>query len=439
MMAEPLVVGLSIMLTGATISLGLFRSVVTPVGVYAFVWAAVLLATSIHPLVGIDYIPIMPDTWALVLAASFAYMLGCTTGGLLNLRRSRCPLSNSSALANNRVRDIGRILVATSVSAVGAKWFILVHTFGSVSTVLTNIGDIRLAILQGSFRFPIFTDVLVVLLFPGLVALSTFTPPIWSRDFVWIFVGLVTLLINDLASASRGTSFHGLLLVVLTYMLIKYYYRQRDDIWRWLVIGGWMCLGMAFAFLALNVIRMLREGLELTFENYIRDALFGLYLYTTGPTVACNEVLHSDVLKPYLGAYTLGGLYRIINIVSSSLLGMSVVPDIDKPYVFIPYPFNSYAYFCLVYADLGVVGAVVVPWLMGSLACYAWGRYRARPSWGWLVANVTAFAWIVLSPRDTMTFWISFWSTLVIGWLMGILGGRVGGRSGERHLMMEAS
>jgi len=309
------------------------------------------------------------------------------------------------------------IVIFTCLAALGilAKWLILFRLFESLPQIINNLGDFRLQLLEGQFAFPFWTDFLSFFMFPATIFVGILLP-ISPKYRLWAGCLIGLLFINDMSTASRGTTVHGFLLLANAYLLSLFtntrFRLNRLLSWKWIAVF----LAFVMLIVALHGIRFVRErplGVS-GFASFLEDAFRVGYLYLTGPIPALSEILKSEPAGTGFGSYSLGGLYRLLNM----LLGFTGVGPVfpllpSRSYVFIPQPFNTYPYIWYLYADFGFAGILLVPYFIGWISAMVFFHYKARGQLFALVLLSIIFTYLEFTPRDTITNWISFWFELV--------------------------
>jgi oligosaccharide repeat unit polymerase len=207
---------------------------------------------------------------------------------------------------------------------------------------------------------------------------------------------------------------HGFFMVLSAYFLTNLDTISRSSEIRKLLK---FAIGGVLLILLLYVSVIIRENLTgLSPWGYVREAFRGFYLYITGPLVAFSQIFEIGSLSKYFGAYTFGGIYRLINILEN-VIGLSdMFESPPKPYMFIPQPFNTYPHLWFFYSDFGFAGTLITMWIMGWFFSYIYLKYRLRKTLSLLIVNILLFDYLLITPRDTATFWISFWFTLALSW-----------------------
>jgi sugar phosphate permease len=66
------------------------------------------------------------------------------------------------------------------------------------------------------------------------------------------------------------------------------------------------------------------------------------------------------------------------------------------------------------YSDFGIGGVLLAPYALGWISAILFLRYRASPRLILLIMLSVIYTYLVMTPRDTITIWISFWFELVV-------------------------
>jgi len=401
--------GTGVVLGGSALAWWGFGSLFSPVGLFALVWGAILVLLGLWPLVGEAYVGVSPAAWGLLALSLLAVLAGALAvvlapGAGVPRRPGRLPAVPGRLIWG---------LLGLGALGVLAKWAILLHRFGSFPALLSGLGALRLLHLEGAFTFPLWAEVPPFLLLPALL-LAGLRWASHGRGLLSVLTLLLLLILNDFALAARGTTVHGFLLLANAWIFAGGRLRRRT-LARPLAGGVLLFIGL---LLVLNLARVVRERPEAVqgVWSFAADALAGFVFYLTGPVPALSEGLRAGEGRG-LAAYTLSGLWRLLS-VPFDLLGVpSPWPPLpDRPYVFIPQPFNTYPAVWAFYQDFGWPGGLLVPWLAGLLAAERYRAFRARPRLTTGVLVTILAAYLEVMPRDTMTLWVSFWVELGVAW-----------------------
>jgi oligosaccharide repeat unit polymerase len=399
--------------TGVCFSALLWRSVLTPLGVYSAVWSITLIASAAAPLFGINLFPISESVWLAIVFGWFFFLTGCLAGA--TSFTSAAPRTAMPIRRPHRLRRTIAMTATLGSLGVAVKWILLVRRFGGLSSAINNIGIVKVtSVATGERAYPAVLDVLVFFLFPAVALTAVGLANGLKGLRKWIICEIALLVLNDFAFASRGTSVDAILLACLSYALAlpKQARRFRP---KTLVFGA----ASAFSFLiVLEAAHAVREGIQFDSAKYVATALLNPYYYLVGPLPAWSKVRVSTLGNGYPAAYALGGVYRGLQVCTSALglnFGWKTPP---KPYVAIPLEFNTYPQLCLLEADFGIVGAQAVMFILGLSFTVVHQVYTRQRTAMIVMIEASLLTYLVITPRDIMSFWMSFWFVLIAGPLL---------------------
>ncbi len=409
--------GLAVIVMMLKLSRVFFGTYFSPITVHSTLWAVILFLFSLDPF--FDYVSVSTEAWQLICFSQITFLLGCLPLRMLRAKSSTATHRDLGSSLHRFERPLTRSVICFAcIGALGilTKWFILLRLFGNPKNIITNLGNLRLEYLGGLFAFPVWTDFLTFFLFPALLFVGILMP-IGLRYRLWAGCLLGLLLLNDMSIAARGTTMHGFLLLINAYLLSLLsdprFKLNRLLSWQWIS----SVLALVVLLTSLASIWFIRERLpEITdFLSFLRVSWKSWYLYSTGEIPAFSEILKSEPASTGFGSYSLGGIYRLGNI-ALGLIGVNpVFPQMPfRPYVFIPQAFNSYPYNWYFYADFGILGILFIPYILGWISSLVFRHYRASQRLVTLVLLTLIFVYLEITPRDTITNWISFWFELAV-------------------------
>jgi oligosaccharide repeat unit polymerase len=257
---------------------------------------------------------------------------------------------------------------------------------------------------------------LVLFLFPSLL-FSTLLSRKKPRYLAVVFGVLFLLFLDDLSIAARGHTAFGFSIVAVAYLVTvvadpKGSLRNNIKLMFGVIILALLCINFIFA---------IRSGFDGGIISYILVSFKSIYRYAVGPLPAFSWILPQQSLSGYPGAYTFGGLYRIINYLLEPILATKPFPRPVKPDAKIPLGFNTFPHLWAFYSDFGLAGTFGLLCGFGALTSYIYSRFLAEPTLlnHMIISNTLIF--IAWTPRDVTTFWVSYWVTLLVSGLIAYL------------------
>ena len=403
---------LFVCLISATCSVYLYRTVYSPLGLYAAAWGMLVILYLTQGLFGFDFIAVRPWAWFIMIVSVVAFSIGSVIGtgmSATSQKKGTDPRPDLTHLPE-RLPLVMYLFVALGIIAIVIKWWILIDMFGSVPQAITNIGTVRARAVRGEFSYPVVSRILVLLLFPPLLY-ATFLCRKNRRYVALVFALLALLFFDDLSIAARGHTAFGFSIVAVGYLLTVVI--DPDGSVRWSV--GKVIASTILALLSMNLIFAIRSGFQAGLTEYVLVSFKSVYRYAVGPLPAFSWILPERSLSGYPGAYTFGGLYRILNHLTSPLLETQLFPRPPKPDAQIPLGFNTFPHLWALYSDFGFIGMLVLLCGLGAVSAYTYVRLLTNPTLLTHVATALILVFIVWTPRDVTTFWVSYWVVLITG------------------------
>lgn len=402
---------LFVCLVSAGLSARLYRTLYSPLGLYAAAWAALVALYLIQGVLGFDFIAVRPWAWFIVIVSTVAFSLGSLVGTGLSFSSARESRESQLDLSHlpDRLPPILYLFVALGVLAIAIKWSILLDMYGSVPNAIANVGALRARAVRGEFSYPVVTRILVLFLYPPLLFATVLIRK--RRRYVAVVLGLLFLLfLDDLSIAARGHTAFGFSLVAIGYLLTVLVDPKgsiRESVGK--VIGA-----TTVALVGMNIILVIRTNFDGGPAATVLAIARLIYRYAVGPLPAFSWVLPEGSLSGYPGAYTFGGLFRMFNQLTGVALGTQFFPRPPKPTAQIPLGFNSYPHLWALYSDFGFVGMGLLLCGLGVVSAYAYSRLLDSPTLLTHVATALLLVLIVWTPRDVTTFWVSYWVLLIL-------------------------
>jgi oligosaccharide repeat unit polymerase len=300
------------------------------------------------------------------------------------------------------------IFIGLGTIGIVIKWGILLDMYETVPRAVSNVNVVRARAVRGEFSYPTVSRILVLFLFPSLL-FTTFLSRKRPRYLSVVLYVLFLLFLDDLSIAARGHTAFGFSIVAVGYLVTVV--ADPDGSLRnnvKLMIGATI-----LALLSINLIFAIRSGFDGSVISYILVSFKSIYRYAVGPLPAFSWILPQRSLSGYPGAYTFGGAYRIINYLAEPILAIKPFPRPPKPDARIPLGFNTFPHLWALYSDFGLAGMLGLLFGFGALSSYIYSHFLAKPTLLNHVVISNTLIFIVWTPRDVTTFWVSYWVTLL--------------------------
>lgn len=395
------------------ISQAIYGTWLSPFNIFLSIWLIIIAFYLLDSILNIwGYLPLSQEAWLLIATSLLSFFMASLSSALFHIAVKRHTLrrgvtarfSSDLQFYLPRLSSIAYLCLFISFIGTAVKWFTLFSVF---ENPLAMIGEIRKqAVYYGEFSFGILVE---LLRFFGIAGMFLWGVVIGKdRKTKWWLLAImnfVTLFFNDLSTGSRGTTFHGFVLFIIAYLLVRFSITGKAPL-KNLIASS---VATFFVILILFTINRLRG--DKVVGVFMTDFLKLSYLYVTGPLPAFDQslpIMENAVPLQYL----LGGVYRSLNSISTSL-GFSEIFLLSKEYypdVFIgPQNFNTVPWLSYIYSDLGIMGVILVPYIIGWFSTHTFFRYKSNPTLLSFTILTLVYTYLVFTPRGTLTSWISFW------------------------------
>jgi oligosaccharide repeat unit polymerase len=372
---------ISAVLLSVVIGRILFRSLFNPIAVYAVIWGVELLLYEWRL---IRYYDLSTQTWVIILAAYFCFLMGVLTISFLRkLNPVDDPLPEISTNPISDVFDRGRILhflIYTSVlvGLIGAvqHWLVLLNMFGSLVNIFLNAPTIYMMRVQGQIHgvVPYLATFSYVAAFLSGIYMGKKGK--WHPGTLLAFLGVV---LEDTANVARA----GMLLVFLEFFTVVVLCRMgleknaKHRATNKKLIFSFLTLFIVLAAFAtaIKTARTVMEEYKSASRalNKMKNSSIitpTVYMYFSCQTGVLNKYLAKDDEKAMWGENTFLPVYNLI-----SKTGIIKHPSFYQKGYFVPMWSNTGTYLREIHADFGYPGLFLVPYLLGLGITYFWYRY----------------------------------------------------------------
>ncbi len=404
------------------VSKTLFKSYLSPLGTYGFIWALVLSLFFIR----IIKYPALGTEAAIAIFGSF---LSFVTGSILaiskirdNTTASRRQTVDPEAFRDEYLQFRRRlkilVLVLSLISLAGALKLLLdvYGIYGMAGITGNKTMTSRYALMDGATSVSTVWGAMFSFVFPA-GALAGFMLSLREWKNVTLYIPLLAAIVWSFAYSGRSS----LLIVGITYFAgyflgTKVGWRRRSYNVRKLV---YVAVLLVIFFLISSYIYSNRGGVsysalqESQYANYSVDPLtFAYYKYLTGPIAAFNYyVQHFD------GQYSFGTsiFYPVFHQVEKlGLINLPFKQGIYMQAVAVPLNINIFTYLRAMYTDFGLAGVFIFPFLIGFITSRLYIGLLSRPSVNRLILLAFFYVLIVTSPYEYMLFQSSTWFAILV-------------------------
>lgn len=371
-----MVVAYSILLTSSLLlSKKIFGSIMTPLGLFGVIWNGLLALESLNL---VYYTPISPTAHMLFIGSFLTFTIGVVHIRLLNLIRLRSKglvghqtgSQEAFQVYDSKILPHG-IWLWWAMSALGLIWWLAdVVVKGGFAALCSPVYFRTLNLDVGNRLSSYLISLsLASALLAGMN--SAYGTRHMLRDGAVI---LSVPVIYSVVTGARVLAIWAFLLYLMPMILVTGRFSNSASArksQRTIMIG----LGALVALFVLVGMARSRNGIEDPLRGFARfsmpSALLQVYIYLTGPFHAFSQHLATGSGDLAWGQNLLTPLAKILGVlgfpgVDSNMLKMVTV----RPPIFIPFWFNTYTYLMDWYADFGVIGILLGPYLLGTLSTW---------------------------------------------------------------------
>lgn len=384
----------------------------------------------------LPYRDLIPLTWFLLIATFLAFLFGILT---IFSARNLFPVNEKvteSVLNLPIFVDGGRILKYTILifSLIGLfvalhRWYILIDMFGSIQAVLVNAGIVyRMNVNREIKEF--------IPILPSFVYVAVFFSGIYTaykKKLTFLtFFPFITILLKELTYFGRGEILLSSLEFLFSFFLFRHLLdmdlKRRFNFSKTNAIIASIVL-VALLVTTASFIRISRGN----YENYVGASsnikqLKGnfilspsVYLYLSSDVGVLNKYLQSDGENTKFGQNSFLIVYHFL----AKIGGVEKPSDFQKGY-FIPMWTNTGTYIRELHADFGIIGTLLVPYLVGLLITWLWFKFYKSKSlivFAFLVYLnlIVGFSFLVMVTRLNLWFMSLFLIIMVILFLEKVI------------------
>lgn len=371
-----------------------FHTSWNPITLYLAVWVPLIL---LHEARLLQYPPLLFETWAAVGLSFLSFGIGALTGSLAYSLRGRTQWGSLETgklfeqFITRRARLLGQITLALSVVALYSAfvhWLVLLGRYGGVGGVIANIGTIRREAATGVLSFGV-AGYIKLMAYPGAILSGCSLAVLGARRWIH-YLPFVAVLVWALPLTARMDILWCFFLYLNAYTLTRIVTRRvvfsvtRP---RMAIVAGFALLAILFnvlwqarigggeygEFLRLAAPGFLAAREKLVGQgSFVREAVFGSvisnYAYFTVHlthfnTYVAELVGHAAEACRLRGAGTFATVLRAFRklglLDTETRLTGAVGAQWDV------FPSGPSTYLGGIIYDLGILGLVLFPYLLG--------------------------------------------------------------------------
>jgi oligosaccharide repeat unit polymerase len=345
--------------TGLAASLVLYRTVASPLGLFAVLWEGAQALANLHL---IPYIPTSSAAEFMLQGSFLACLLtAIVVGQSLDVDEPGMDL-----------RWLGRVLLV--LGAIGMAWSLWrLSTDLGLFAVFSHPTETRLAREAKSFDNGLSGNL------RGLMVPGAFFIAPKSLDALILLFAAVTW---SILATERG-----FILIVALFLLVGWLFRTRPRL-DFSQLGRFALIGLAVLLVFMGGAALLGKDRQLTTEvtkttghpPALPSAILGPYIYYSGPTVGFGRYV--DEVP--------GGKVGLTAIITPLTRLSGHKENIFYEFRLIPFEINVYTYLRSWYDAFGVAGTLLGPAAYFALASWGYRRRFISPAWAFLAGVITA-------------------------------------------------
>jgi oligosaccharide repeat unit polymerase len=357
--------------------------------VYGLVWIGLLAISRIGI---IDYNSFTPKAIFVYLINYFSFLIGYFTISFASNNNYRIDYKNLNINNDHYIYKTIKILLIISFSAVLIKWIALISEFGSLAYIFKNANAVRyLLIGGGNVQLPSYLRFVSYASSLGMAAavFSAFYIFFISSKKIIPYLSIGVLLLNDLTTFGRLGVIWSFMFFVSSFILSIYLGRRRlksKNVFR-------VLLTFFIVLLIINIPKFLRSGAfdaNIGLKSYIES----YFLYSTGSFTAFSEYLKTAIpnsTKGWALFYPWFKLFSRFGLVEN--IGFSFIYEFE----YIPMGFNVFTYLRDIYSDFGMLGIIIVPYLLGVISTFFTIKLRKKFNLVSMILSIYVYMFLIFS------------------------------------------
>lgn len=390
----------------------LFSRLFNHISLYSFVWFIIVFLFDQRL---IRYNPITISTWLIIILAYLSFLLGVLTAytaAKMNNEEKIFLINNEDYFNSCWFRDDAKLLMKLVVvlGIIGIlvavqNWYVLLKKFGNVQTVLLNASLVYKMRVQRTIEGQIpylFTLSYVAVFFAAVY--SAFKNKITLVTII-PFLGVI---LKEMSQSARAGILNAVLLFISTFLIFRFFKseKKRQKLSNKNLMLGTIIL-VALVIVSVTLVKITRvtnekiKGASTQLNKLETNAFVSptIYLYFSGHIGTLDKVLKAEERSKLPAEKTLTMFY-------STIAKFDLVKrpkDHDKGY-FIPVWINTGTFLREIYSDYGIIGTLLVPYLLGLLTTIYWFRFMRTGNFIDLVILahlyvVIGFSFVIFSVR----------------------------------------
>jgi oligosaccharide repeat unit polymerase len=342
--------------------------------------------------------------WFFIVGSSVSFFLGIITVTSARSLRGKIYSESQTIISLPIYADKGKALKYSVIffSLIGLfvaihRWYILIKMFGSIPAVFLNAPLIYSLNVKGEIKG--FIPYLPSFIYVGVFLAGIYTAYKGKFSFLSFFP-LICVILKELTYFGRGEMLFSTMEFFFTLFfmrnLLKRDSLQRFEFSKTNAFAASVIL-LVFLIIAASVVRLSRGANEkfLGANKVLKDLQGSMvispsvYLYVSSDVGVLSKYLELEKEETKLGENS----FRIVYQFLARLTGTKEPLYFQKGY-YIPMWSNTGTYLRELYADYGVAGVFLVPYLLGLVITFLWFKFYEKKNIK--VLTVLVYLYIVI-------------------------------------------
>ena len=395
--------------TTLIISKHLFKKWFNHLTIYVITWGGMIF---LYELKYLSYYDIGDTTWFIICGGFLSFFLGSIT---IFFAKNTAGHHLQNTHNNNEILfyDNGKILKYTALffSTIGLfgaiqTWMVLFRMFGSLPKILLSGNTIYQLRVSGEVEGVI--PYLISFSLLGIFFSGIYTAYRGKLTIISI-IPIVAIILKSIADFSRIQMLLGMMEFLVTVILFRNFMAQHT-----VVQKKFSNKKLYFEFIGIILLVIFGATLVKTFRgtiesykgassalNETKSNLFispSLYLYLSSNIGVLNKFIEENNEEANFGENTFTPIYNFL-----SKFNLTERVSFNERGYFIPMWSNSATYLRELYADYGIAGIFLIPYLLGLLTTYTWMRFFTTSELKYFPLLVFLLVLISLSWFSSMT------------------------------------
>lgn len=367
-------------LLGILISLKIYKKAYNPLLIYTFLWGSMLILFELKL---IRFVSLTGNTWWIIFITYIAFIFGSlffnSIRGIGDVGRKK---NNEDIIVDYILSEDGSrlkyiIYILSFVALIGAiqHWYVLVNRLGSIAKVLIAANIV--------YNTRVEKEIPGVLPYTASFGIAAvFFSAIYSaykeKLKIISLMPIIILIVKYLATFGRAGLMITLFVYVSAYILFRYYLictgrsKPNNKVKINMII---LCVVIIAGASTIKYFRKTVEdykGTTSAIKQFEKGTVISpsIYLYLSSHVAVLNQYFEKERENARFGENTFRPIYNILS-------KLSITPSVSaysRGYM-IPMWSNTGTYLREIHADFGIMGLILVPFLISITCSFSWIKF----------------------------------------------------------------